>query len=79
MDIDPRTPYVSLMNTVQLLGGEKTSFYYWPDICCMCLLRGPNGMNGHIRVVQLHLPPTEAPRGHPGPPKPNDMSKEKGI
>ena len=26
------------------------SFQYWPDICCMCLLRGPNG---HIRVIYL--------------------------
>jgi hypothetical protein len=46
MDIDPRTPrHVSLINTEQLLGGEKTMgtpiFQYWPDICCMCLLLLP--------------------------------------
>jgi hypothetical protein len=54
MDIDPRTPHVSLMNTEQLLGGEKTSFHYWPGICCMCLLRGPNG---HFRPPPPYLPP----------------------
>ena len=32
MDIDPRTPHVPLMNTEQLLGGEKTSFHYWPGV-----------------------------------------------
>jgi hypothetical protein len=50
MDIDPRIPHVSLINTEQLLGGEKTIFQYWPDICCMCLLQGPNG---HIRLIYL--------------------------
>jgi hypothetical protein len=48
MDIDPRTPHVPLINTGHLLGVEKTSFQYWPDICCMCLLRGPNG---HIQAI----------------------------
>jgi hypothetical protein len=48
MDIDPRTPHVPLINIEHLLGVEKTSFQYWPDICCMCLLRGPNG---HIRAI----------------------------
>ena len=50
MDIDPRTPHVPLINTEQLLGVEKTSFQYSPDISCMCLLRG---LNGHIRVICL--------------------------
>jgi hypothetical protein len=55
MDIDPRTSHVPLINTEQLLGVgvEKTSFQYWPDICCMCLLWG---LNGHIRAIYT-LPP----------------------
>jgi hypothetical protein len=40
--------HVPLINTEHLLGFEKTSFQYWPDICYMCLLRGPNG---HIRAI----------------------------
>ena len=54
MDINPRTPHVSLMNTEQLLGGEKTILHYWPGICCMCLLRG---LNGHFRPPPPYLPP----------------------
>jgi hypothetical protein len=50
MDIDPRTPHAPLINTEHLLGVKKTSFQYWPDICCMCLLRG---LNGHVRVIYL--------------------------
>ena len=64
MDIDPRTPHVSLMNTEQLLGGEKTSFHYWPGIFCMCLLRG---LNRHIRVIYAtdHISPCTTASEHP--------------
>jgi hypothetical protein len=50
MYIGTRTPHVSLTNIEQLIGGKKTIFQYWPDMCCMCLLRG---LNGHIRVIYL--------------------------
>jgi hypothetical protein len=52
MDIDPHSPCVPLINTVQLLGVKKTSFQYSPDICCMCLLRGPNW---HIHSSDIYL------------------------
>jgi hypothetical protein len=52
MHIGTRIPHASLSHEYRaaIRGYKKMISQYWPDMCCMCLLRG---LNGHIRVTCL--------------------------